>query len=57
MNLSVSPDEWLRTRLFEQRTVVVRGPLTHELVGHAAADIPMPTQIVDTSQRTCCMAS
>lgn len=39
MNLSVSPDEWLRTRLFEQRTVVVRGPLTHELVGHAAAEL------------------
>ena len=23
----------------------------------AAADIPIPTQIVDTSQRTCCMTS
>lgn len=39
MSLSVSPEDWLRTRLFEQRTVVVRGALTHEVVGHAAAEL------------------
>ena len=35
----IDPQDWLRTRLFEQRTVVVRGELTHELVGQAAAEL------------------
>jgi ATP-dependent Clp protease protease subunit len=37
--MMTDPQDWLRTRLFEQRTVAVRGELTHEVVGRAAAEL------------------
>src|SRR5215216_6134017 len=39
MNEAMSSEDWVRTRLFEQRTVVVRGELHHEVVGQAAAEL------------------
>ena len=39
MTSPLSAEEWVRTRLFDQRTVVVRGDLNHEVVGQAAAEL------------------
>jgi ATP-dependent Clp protease protease subunit len=39
MSAPLSAEDWVRTRLFDQRTVVIRGELSHEVVGQAAAEL------------------